>query len=222
MWQRGFVQTVRRVFPILLLTFSALACNLVRVGNDDARPPSELSPVDTSAWVAYPGRGVRIGAPPTAWELIPIRAEAAAERYAEIQAVDPSVANVFLDLSILGSNDLYRLILMKLDGTAWLQVTSTSILPNESFEDLIARQRETLVNEDTTPFNVRSVSLPVGDAVRWTIDVSPPNSQIINRQFQYLVVVNGQLYTLIFSAQLPDFNDYAPLFETMALSFGVE
>lgn len=216
------MQTVRGVFFLLILVGTSLACNLVSVDSDGARPTSELTPLNTSTWVAYPGRGVRIGAPPNSWELIPTREESARERYVELQAVDPTVANVFFDLSLLVTNDLYRLILMKRDGTAWLNITTTSILPNESFEELIERQRATLIAEGITPFNERSVALPVADAVRWTIDVSPPNSQIINRQFQYLMVVSGQLYKLTFSTQLPDFNEYAPLFETMALSFGIE
>ncbi len=216
------MQTVRGVFFITLIAITSIACNLAYVGNGDNRSRSELTPTDTSTWVAYPGRGVRMGAPPNSWELIPIREESARQRYSELQAVDPTVANVYLDLSILAPNDLYRLILMKRDGTAWLKITSTSILPNEGFEDVIERQRAALIDVNKTPFNERTVSLPIGDAVRWTIDVSPPNSQIINREFQYLVVVSGQLYTLTFSAQLPDFAEYAPLFETMALSFGIE
>ncbi len=213
---------MRMTWGGIVAVFSLLACNLVYVSDGALRPRSELTPVDTSNWVAYPGRGVRIGAPSNAWELIPTRQEVASQRYDEIQAVDPSVANVFRDLSLLAANDAYRLILMKRDGTAWLQIKSSSLLPNETFEDVIERQRAALVAENIIPFNERWVPLPVGDAIRWTIDVSPPNSQIINRQFQYLVVVSGQLYTLTFSAQLPDFDEYAPMFETMALSFAIE
>lgn len=215
------MQNIGRGVLLGWLLLGTLACNLIYVDGGASRPASELQPVDTSTWVAYPGRGVRVGAPPTSWELVPTRATDASERVIELQAVDPSVANVFDFLRLLAANDLYRLILMKQDGTAWLHITSSSTLPNESLEQAVERQRENLANADFPPFNERAVPLPVGDSIRWTLDETPPNSQIINRQLQYFIIVDGQLYILTFSAQLPDFEEYAPLFETMALSFGI-
>jgi hypothetical protein len=204
-----------------LLFSSILACTLARTKDGSVLPRSEITPANTSDWVAYPGRNVRIGAPKEAWSQIPFDQAAAALTWNELRETDPSVANLFFDLTRGINNDFYKLILMKNDGTATLTITGESLLPNMSLATVIQQTRQSLIDQGLQPHNQRSVTLPVGEATRWEIKMSPPGSQIINHQLQYIVEVNNQIYYLIFTAQEPDFAAYAPVFEAMALTFWV-
>jgi hypothetical protein len=162
-----------------------------------------------------------MGAPSTSWQQVPANLAAARQRVSELEQVDESVANQYLDLALLANQSFYRLVLMRNDGTAYATITSRSLRPGQDQEEAIAEAREALLSDGIVPRQQRSLLMPEGDAVRWTIDVSPEDSRAINRQFQYLLVVNNQLYTFTFSAQLPDFEEYATIFETMALTFRV-
>lgn len=206
-------------FPLLLAT---LACNLVRLQESGPLPTSELDPVSTDNWVAFTGRGVSMGAPSATWEQVPASGTAAQQRLADFDQVDPTVANLFAELATFAQDNFYRLVLLRTDGTAYATITTRSLRPGQDQKDAVAEARQDLLDAGVLPRQQRSLLLPEGDAVRWTIDVSRPGSRAIDRQFQYLLVVNNQLYTFTFSAQLPDFAEYAPVFETMALTFRID
>ena len=204
---------------LLLLVLPTMACNLVHLKTGGTLPRSELTPLDTTGWVAFPGRGVTMGAPSGTWIQVPADFAAAQAQVVTLREIDPSVANVFLELALLANNDFYRLVLMRSDGTAYATVTTRSLRPGQAPDNAFIEAQNTLERDGIVPRKQRSLVMSSGDAVRWTIDVSPTGSQIINRQFQYLLVNNGQLYTFTFSAQLSDFETYMPTFETMALTF---
>jgi hypothetical protein len=207
------------LIPVWLVT---IACNLVRLQDTGQLPASEIDPVATEGWVAFTGRGVSMGAPSATWDQVPTDADRTQQRLSTFEQVDPSVANVYADLADLAANSFYRLVLIRTDGTAYATITARSLRPGQDQADAIDEAQQELLTAGIVPRQQRSLLLPEGDAVRWTIDVMPPGSQAINRQFQYLLVINNQLYTFTFSAQLPDFDDYAAMFETMALTFRVD
>lgn len=202
--------------PWLLTTVS---CNLVRLQDDGEFPRSEIEPVDTQGWVAFPGRGVSMGAPSASWEQVPTNLAASRQRVQALEATDPSVAPVFLSLALLANDSFYQLVLIRNDGTAYATITTRSLRPGQTQDAAVEEARQELLANGIVPRQQRSLIMPEGDAIRWTIDVTPEGSRAINRQFQYLLVINSQLYTFTFSAQLPDFDDYTPIFETMALTF---
>lgn len=203
------------------LVIMMMACNLVWVQNDGELPLSELNVVDTTGWVAFPGRGLSLGAPSANWFEVSPNSTTAQQRYLALQEQDPAIAALYLDLAGLLNNDFYRLALMRNDGTAWVTVTTRSLRPGQTFDDALEEVRSDFEEQRIIPRNQRLVRMSSGDAVRWTIDVSPPNSQLINRQMLYFIVVDNQFYTFTFNAQLSDFDTYAPVFETMMLTWSV-
>lgn len=198
---------------------SVLACNLARIKTIDTIPRSEVTPVDMNGWVAYNGRGVRMGAPAGQWSQVPFDQNEANTLLSAWQLRDPSVANIFFNLMGRSANEFYKLVLLKDDGTASLEVTGSSLADGSSFESVVQQARQSLIDQNNYPRQQRLVSLSVGDAVRWETSISPIGSQIINRQLQYIVMVNTQVYYLTFTAQAVDFEGYIPVFEAMALTF---
>ncbi|MCB9438564.1 MAG: hypothetical protein H6673_16450 [Anaerolineales bacterium] len=206
--------------PIILLVSAILACNLATVSDSGALPESEITPVNTNDWVAYTGRNVRVGAPAATWGQVPSDAAEATLILADWRVRDPSVANVFEALTRLASDPNSRLVLMRNDGIAWLRVW-VQPLGDLTFQEFLDQTAATLTNLGMAPYNKRQVTLSVGDAVRWETQSSPPGSRIINRQYQYWVVIDSNVYILNFSAQAADFDSLAPIFESMALSFWI-
>lgn len=211
----------RRWIPTLLILCSSIACSLVYVNdNPDSLPLSEITPASTQGWVSFVGRGVRIAAPAVEWTNVPFDPLETNAQLAKWQADDPSVANVFQALQENIDDARYKLILMRTDGTATLNIT-TEALQTRSYEDVVQESKQAFIDQGIQPFNQRRVNLFVGEAIRWELQTSPPNSQILNREFVYIVQVGQEVYYLNFSAQAVDFKDYAPVFEAMAISFSV-
>lgn len=215
------VNSPKRVWiPIILLISAMLACSLA-TGNDAGDlPESEITPVNTGDWVAYTGRNVRVGAPAATWGQVPFEAAEASLVLADWRERDPSVANVFEALSRLAADPNSRLVLLRNDGIAWLRIWEQP-LADLTFDEFIDQTEQTLTSLGMTPYNKRQITLSVGEAIRWETQSSPPGSRIINRQYQYWVVVGTNVYILNFSAQAADFDSLAPIFEAMALSFWV-
>lgn len=206
--------------PIILIICAILGCNLATTPDASDLPESEITPVNTSDWVAYTGRNVRVGAPAGTWGQVPFDAAEASVVLADWRVRDPSVANVFEALTRLAIDPNSRLVLMRNDGIAWLRILEQPLI-DLTFPEFINQTRQTLTNLGMAPYNQRRITLAVGEAVRWETQSSPPGSRITNRQYQYLVVVNTSVYILNFSAQANDFDSLAPIFESMALSFWV-
>lgn len=196
-----------------------LACTLVNTDSQSGLQRSDLTPVSTDGWVSYVGKGVRIGAPADSWAKVPFDFTVASSQLSTLRETDPTVANVFEDLMRLTTDDLYKLILMKKDGTAWTYVTAEPLPADSTFEDAVQSARQASLDASLQPRNQRRVALSIGDAIRWEVTTSPPGSQILNRQFVYLVQHEDQIYYLTFSAQAPDFEDYQQIFEAMAITF---
>lgn len=211
------IKIPRALFLVsLCLWFATLACTLT---SETASTPE---PVDTDGWVSFPGKGVQISAPPGEWSLVPfddpLRAGVLLEEW---NNRDETVVNLFRDLSLASPyspNAEFRLILMKDNGTAWLQITAETIDPALSTRQVIEETRRRLW-QAIEPQEQTEVTLSAGGATRWQVIYSPPGSQILNHQLQYLVRVGTLFYVLSFDAQAADFADYAPVFEKMAESF---
>lgn len=203
------------------LIVSTLACTLVQMKTSDTIQRSEITPANTSGWVSYEGRGVRIGAPAAQWTQVPFNPDEANLALNELRTNDPSVANVFFDLMGRATNDFYKLILMKDDGTSTLTITAESLLSDVTLDDKVQQSRQSLIDQGLSPRNQRSVTLSVGEAMRWEVSVSPVGSQIVNQQLQYIVLVNNQVYYLTFTSQATDFQANIPVFEAMALTFSI-
>jgi hypothetical protein len=198
---------------------SSLACTLVRVEREAPAQGSDVTPANTDNWVGFQGRGVQMGAPPGSWTLIPSDDVSIQNQFVQWVERDRSVSNLFLELTEQVKDDFYRLVLMKDDGTAWVNVAGEPLQPDATFADILQKSRDGLLERGIQPRNERTVELTVGRATRWETAYSPRNSQIVDRQFQYIVQVGGEVYYLTFNAQAPDFDDYTPVFEAMALSF---
>lgn len=200
----------------MILLSSTLACTLADAGSFT---PTQIPSADTSGWVGYEGRGVQIGAPPQEWIQVPLEVSEALEQYEVINAQDPSAANVFRDLINLTASSNYRLILMKSDGTAWLTVYAEPL--EVDFEEKINQLKQSITDGETQIYAETTVQLAVGEAIRWETTLSPTNSQVRNRQWQYNIQIGNQIYYLVFNAQAADFDTYAPIFAAMALIFAI-
>ncbi len=198
---------------------SILACTLMEAPDETRFLSSELTPARTDGWVSYTEQDVRIGAPAGSWSQIPFTIGDATNQWNDWLERDPSVANVYRDLMRFIVVDSYVLLLMKNDGTAWLQATREPI--DIDFDSTLRARQQQLVDQGTPPYHQRSIALSAGDAVRWEVSTSPAGSQIVDHQFHYLINVGDWMYQLVFNAQESDFNSYTPVFEAMALSFWI-
>ncbi|GIK63270.1 MAG: hypothetical protein BroJett018_10640 [Chloroflexota bacterium] len=212
---------------IILIFVSSLACSL-STSKDDQE--TDVEPASTDNWVSFQAPNVSIGAPPNDWLLVPTVQGEIDALFTQLNTSDTSVANVFLALSGVATSNGYHLILMKRDGTAWATVYSEP-LPS-TYEVFLTTTKEDWERRGIPILSEREVNLPMGKAVRrefelpvgqatrWQ-DSSSTASQALDRQYQYLLAIGTEVYTLTFDAQAADFNDYKAIFQAMAFSFSV-
>ncbi len=208
---------------------SSLACSLSTAKDD---PQQDIAPASTDNWVSFQATNASIGAPPNDWLLVPIVQGEIDALYTQLQGVDISVANLFLGLSGVAKSNGYHLILMKRDGTAWVTIYSEPLPPTTTFEGFLTAAKEDWTRRGIPMLSEGEVNLPMGKAIRREIeipveqatrwqDISPTASQVLDRQYQYILPIGSEVFTLTFDAQAADFNNYKAIFQAMALSFSV-
>ncbi|MBI5928062.1 MAG: hypothetical protein HY862_02050 [Chloroflexi bacterium] len=219
----------QRILMGLLFIFStSLACSLATTKNQ----PQDVVPASTDNWVSFQSSGASIGAPPNDWLLVPQDQAEIGSLYTNMTRFDESAANVFLGLAAVGATNGYHLVLMKSDGTAWVTVFSEPVPAETTLVDFLTSAKEDWQRRGIPILSEREVNLPMGQATRREIEIlvgqsthwqdnSRADSQALDRQYQYILQVGNEIYTLTFDAQVVDFDDYKPIFQAMALSFSV-
>lgn len=210
---------VRTFSLIALILITSVACSLTNLTSGN--PDDDTSTVDTSEWVAFVGRNVQMAAPPADWILIPFNLTVALEQQADLEETYPTVANVYRDLVLrFSSKDDTRLVLLKRDGTAWVVVQRDSLAGTDA-NTLVTALKQTQRAEGANPYDEESVTLIGQNVARWKIARSPTGSQIVNREWYHALADGDDLYSIVFSAQSPDFTDYQPIFEEMLQTFQI-
>lgn len=203
-----------RFLVLAVFLMPMLACALT--GNQNDSNNMNGQGVDTSTWVAYVGRGVQVAAPPDGWIQVPFELPVALEQQEEMTQTDPTVAFVYRDLVLrYASKDNTNLVLMKVDGTAWM-VIQQEALSGTDFTTRITAIQQSQRAQGTGIQNEQSITIDGKSAIRWEIAYSPPGSQIVNRQSMTIIDGGGTLYYMIFDAQSPDFDTYRPIFYSIA------
>ncbi len=221
--------TSRILMGILLIFASSLACSLSTATDD---PQQDIAPASTDNWVSFQATNASIGAPPNDWLLVPIVQGEIDALFAQLDAFDTSVSGVFLGLAGVAGSNGYHLVLMKRDGTAWVTVYSEPLSPTTTFDGFLTTAKEDWARRGIPILSEREVNLPMGKSVRREIEIpvgqatrwqdsSSTASQALDRQYQYILPIGSEVYTLTFDAQAADFNDYKAIFQAMALSFSV-
>jgi hypothetical protein len=173
--------------------------------------------VDTTDWVAYGGeRNVFVAAPAGTWRGITFDLPEAYEQGVALAETDPTVSNIynFLVLEYVSKPDA-QLVILRNDGTAWVVVMQET-LNGTDFQGRITAIQQNQRAQNRNPINETTVNLAIGEATRWEIAYSPQGSQIVNRQWHYALEHEGVMIRMIFDAQSADFDEYRPIFHTIA------
>ncbi len=196
-----------------MLLLAMLACSLSDIGKD----PETEQFVDTTDWVAYGGeRDVFVAAPAGTWRGISFDLSEAYDQGVSVAEQDPTVGNLYNFLVLEYASKLNtQLILMRNDGTAWIAVVEES-LDGTDFKGRVTAIQQNQRAQNRNPVNETTVHLSIGDATRWEIAYSPQGSQIVNRQWHYAINYNGAMLHIILDAQAADFDEYKPIFRTIA------
>lgn len=192
---------------------TGLACSL----NDTGKDAQNEKFVDTTDWVAYGGeRTVFVAAPAGTWRGITFDLGEAYDQGVVLAEADSTVGNLYnyLVLEYVSKPDT-QLALMRNDGTAWVIVLQESLTGN-NFQERVTAIQQTQHSQNRSPVNETTIKLSVGDAVRWEIAYSPQGSQIVNRQWYYAIEYSDVMILMIFDAQSADFDEYKPMFRTIA------
>lgn len=230
-WEKSTLRPHRHVFITLLwLLATSLACSL-GIPQDENAP--DVAPANNENWVSFSSNNLIIGAPPGEWLQVPAEQGAIESLFVRLDQQDPSVANLFLGLGGVAKNPTYPLVLMKNDGTAWATINVTPLVNGDTLASRLQSSKDDLQRRGIPILSERQVPLAIGSATRreienpvvqataWALDNSPTNSQALDRQYQYILQIGTDIYTLTFDAQAADFEGYKSIFQAMALSFSI-
>lgn len=200
-------------FLLSLLVLTSIACSLSDTGQDTTHEEF----VDTTDWVAYGGeRNLFVAAPAGTWRGIPFDLPEAYDQGVLISEIDPTVSNLYNDLVLkYVSKADTQLVILRNDGTAWAVITK-EVLNGTDFRGRVTAIQQSQRAQNHNPVNETTVQLSIGEATRWEIAYSPQGSQIVNRQWHYAIEHEGVMLHMIFDAQSADFDNYKPIFRTIA------
>jgi hypothetical protein len=230
-WEKSTLRLHRYVFITLFwLLATTLGCSLAT--SPDENSP-DVAPANNENWVSFGRNNLIIGAPPSEWLQVPAEQGAIDSLFTNLSDQDLSVAYLFLGLGGVAKNPTFPLVLMKNDGTAWATINITPLVEGDTLAARLQSSKEDLQRRGIPILSERQVQLamgratrreieiPVAQATSWASDISPTNSQALDRQYQYILQIGTDIYTLTFDAQAADFEGYKPIFQAMALSFSI-